>query len=84
MQGRDPKFWEFHRGRLASINYSLNFTFLAKWILIVLADDIGNPKRTLEYLWPRRKRIFSAGSRFIGTVYRNFVRRASTSSRNPR
>ncbi len=81
-QGRDAQFWEFHRGRLASINYSLNFSFLAKWILIVLLDDIGNPKRTLEYLWPRRKRIFSAGSRFIGTIHRTFIRKASTPSKN--
>ena len=81
-QGRDAQFWEFHRARLATINYSLNFTFLAKWILIVLLDDIGNPKRTLEYLWPRRKRIFSASSRFIGTIFRNFVRKASIPSKN--
>ena len=51
--------------------------FMAKWILIVLLDEIGNPKRTLEYLWPRRKRIFSAASRFIGTIHRNFIRKAS-------
>ena len=82
LQGKDAQFWKFHRDRLASINYSLNFTLLAKWIFIVLLDEIGNPKRTLEYLWPRRKRIFSAGFRFIGTIYRTFIRKASTSSRN--
>jgi hypothetical protein len=81
-QGKDAQFWEFHRERLGTINYSLTFTFLAKWILIVLLDDIGNPKRTLEYLWPRRKRIFSASSRFIGTIFRNFVRKTSTPTRN--
>jgi glycosyltransferase involved in cell wall biosynthesis len=83
LQGRDAQFWDFHRGRLASINYSMNFRFMAKWSLIVLLDDLGNPKRTLEYLWPRRKRLFSAGFRFIGTVYRNFVRKVLTPSRNP-
>jgi glycosyltransferase involved in cell wall biosynthesis len=75
LQGSDPEFWKFHRERLASINYDLNFMFLAKWSLIVLLDDIGNPKRTLEYLWPRRKRIFSASSRFIGTIHRIFIRK---------
>ena len=78
LQGRDAAFWDFHRERLASINYSLNRAFMAKWICLVVLDHIGNPKRTLEYLWPRRGRIFSAGFRFIRTVYRNFVRKATT------
>ena len=78
LQGRDAQFWNFHRERLASINYPLNLKFMTKWILIVLLDDLGNPKRTLEFLWPRRGRIFSAGFRFIRTVYRNFVRKATT------
>jgi len=84
LEGKDAQFWDFHRGRLASINYPLKFTIMAKWILIVLLDDIGNPKRTLEYLWPRRGRIFSAGSRFIGAIYHNFFRKASTPIRSPR
>jgi glycosyltransferase involved in cell wall biosynthesis len=75
LQGRSREFWEFHRERLASINYSLNFAFMAKWILLVLLDHIGNPKRTWEYLWPRRKRIFAASSRFIGTMHRVFIRK---------
>jgi len=73
LQGRDPKFWKFHRERLASINYELGFTFLAKWILIALLDWIGNPKRTLEYLWPRKHRLFQAMFRFVGTVHHNFI-----------
>ncbi len=80
-EGRDAKFWEFHRGRLASINYSLNSGFMAKWILIVLLDDLGNPKRTIEYLWPRRKKIFSVFSRLIDTFRRNFVRKTPAPSR---
>jgi glycosyltransferase involved in cell wall biosynthesis len=68
LQGKRPEFWKFHRERLAALNYSLDLALMAKWILIVLFDDIGNPKRTLEYAWPRRKRIFSAASRFIGTI----------------
>jgi glycosyltransferase involved in cell wall biosynthesis len=75
VQGKGPEFWKFHRGRLASINYSLNFTFIAKWILIVLLDHIGNPKRTWEYVWPRRKGIFSAAFRFFGTMRRVFIRK---------
>jgi glycosyltransferase involved in cell wall biosynthesis len=75
VQGRDAKFWEFHRERLASIGYSLNFASMAKWILIVLLDHIGNPKRTWEYVWPRRKGIFSATFRFIGTMRRLFIRK---------
>jgi glycosyltransferase involved in cell wall biosynthesis len=75
LQGKGPDFWKFHRERLASINYSLNLAFMAKWILLVLLDYIGNPKRTWEYLWPRRERIFAAGSRFIGTSRRAFIRK---------
>ena len=50
LEGKDPKFWEFHRERLASINYSLDVTLMTKWILVVLFDHIGNPKRTWELL----------------------------------
>jgi glycosyltransferase involved in cell wall biosynthesis len=72
LQGRDRKFWEFHRARLASINYPLDSSFMAKWIFIVLLDWVGNPKRTFEYLWPRRRRIVEAGARFCGSIYRYF------------
>jgi hypothetical protein len=75
LQGKGPEFWKFHRERLASIGYSVNSVFMAKWILIVLFDHIGNPKRTWEYLWPRRNRIFTAISRFIHTIHRVFVRK---------
>jgi glycosyltransferase involved in cell wall biosynthesis len=80
LQGRDSKFWEFHKERLASINYSLNFAFMAKWISIVLLDWVGNPKRTCEYLWPRRMRIFQAGTRFLRTIYRNFIHKRISGS----
>jgi glycosyltransferase involved in cell wall biosynthesis len=73
LQGKGADFWAFHRKRLASINYNVNFAFMSKWIFLVLLDDIGNPKRTLEYLWPRRTRLFSAFSRFIGTLRRIFL-----------
>jgi hypothetical protein len=66
LQGKDPEFWKFHRESLASINDSLNIAFMTKWIHVVLFDHIGNPKRTWEFLWPRRERIFAACSRFIG------------------
>jgi glycosyltransferase involved in cell wall biosynthesis len=72
LQGRDSKFWNFHRERLASIDYSLSFAFLTKWTLLVLLDLIGNPKRTMEYVWPRRRSIFRAGSRLIRNMYHAF------------
>ncbi len=75
IQGKYAKFWEFHRERMASIGYSLNFYFISKWILIVLLDHIGNPKRTWEYVWPRRKGIFSAAIRFVGAIRRDFFRK---------
>jgi glycosyltransferase involved in cell wall biosynthesis len=75
IEGRDVGFWEFHRERLASIGYSLSSAFMAKWILIVLLDQLGNPKRTLQYAWPRRKGIFAAAFRFFGTVRRFFIRK---------
>jgi glycosyltransferase involved in cell wall biosynthesis len=75
VEGRDAKFWEFHRERLASIGYTLTPAVMAKWILIVLMDHIGNPKRTWEYVWPRRKEIFSNAFRFIHTVLRVLIRR---------
>lgn len=73
LQGKEPGFWKFHRERLASIDYNLDFAFMAKWIALVLMDDIGNPKRSFEYLWPRRKRILSALSRFVGMMRRMFL-----------
>jgi glycosyltransferase involved in cell wall biosynthesis len=75
LQGKYAKFWEFHRERLASIDYSLNLSFISKWILIVLLDHIGNPKRTWEYVWPRRKGIFSDVLRFVGAIRRDFFRK---------
>jgi len=76
IQGKDQKFWQWHRERLASIGYTLNSGFMAKWISLVLLDYLGNPKRTIEYLWPRRKRFFSASSRFVSTMSRAFVRKS--------
>jgi hypothetical protein len=75
VQGRDAKFWQFHRERLASVDQSLNFASLAKWILVVALDHIGNPKRTLEDIWRRRKEIFSAAFGFIGRIRRPFIRK---------
>ena len=75
LEGKDPEFWKFHRQRLASINYSLDLAFISKWILVVLLDYIGNPKSTLELLWPRRHRIFADIRRFLGTMYRTFIQK---------
>ena len=78
LQGRNSEFWKFHRERLAPLNYTLNFAFIARWILLVLLDDLGNPKRTLENFWPGWKGMFSASYRFIGIMYRNFISKAAT------
>lgn len=74
LQGRDGQFWKFHRERLASIGYSFNFVFMTKWIALVLLDQIGNPKRTFEYVWPRRKRVFQAALRAFWLIYRFLVK----------
>ena len=76
--GRNSEFWKFHRERLAQLNYTLNLPFIARWILLVLLDDLGNPKRTLENFWPGWKGIFPASSRFIRTIYRNFISKAAS------
>ena len=81
LEGKGPEFWRFHRERLASIHYDVNFAFMAKWTLLALLDQIGNPKRTCEYLWPRRSRIFAAASRFIATMHRLFIERTPKNSR---
>jgi glycosyltransferase involved in cell wall biosynthesis len=75
LQGKPQEFWDFHKERLASINYPLDSRFMAKWIFLVLLDHIGNPKRTCEYLWPRRKKLFSASSRFFSTIRRSLIQK---------
>jgi glycosyltransferase involved in cell wall biosynthesis len=37
---QSPKFWEFHRNGLASINYSLSWRLLIKWIPRALLDKL--------------------------------------------
>jgi glycosyltransferase involved in cell wall biosynthesis len=32
LQGRTPEFWEFHRNGLASLNYSLDWSLLRRWM----------------------------------------------------
>jgi glycosyltransferase involved in cell wall biosynthesis len=41
LRGRDREFWEFHRKALASVDYSLNWRLLGKWI----------PRALLEKTW---------------------------------
>ena len=72
LQGKDQRFWNFHKERLASIGYKIDMPFMCKWVSIVLLDWIGNPKRTLEYLWPRKHRLVEAMVRFSRTMLRNF------------
>ena len=78
LQGmRNPEFWDWHKKQLATIGYALNFGFISRWMLLVFFDYLGNPKRTFEYLWPRRKRVFAAAIRFIAVFDRFFVRKKS-------
>lgn len=75
LQGRPQEFWDFHKERLASIHYSLDRKFMFRWVSLVLLDYLGNPKRTIEYLWPRRTRLLSAASRCVTTIQRMFTRK---------
>ena len=59
LEGRDAEFWKFHRRRLSSINYTLDFAFMTKWVLYALIDDIGNPKRTGIYVAPQKATFLS-------------------------
>jgi hypothetical protein len=45
---RDHKFWDFHRGQLASCGYSLSASRLITAATSYLFDKLLNPKRTLE------------------------------------
>lgn len=78
LEGKEAEFWEFHREHLASINYTLDSGFMAKWVALVLLDYLGNPKHTFEYFWPRRKRFFELGSRVFSSMHRLFVRKRLT------
>jgi glycosyltransferase involved in cell wall biosynthesis len=40
LRGRKREFWEFHRQKLASIGYDLNWRLLAKWIPRALAEKL--------------------------------------------
>jgi glycosyltransferase involved in cell wall biosynthesis len=60
---RSGEFWEFHRDQLASIGYTLDWRLLSKWIALAMLDYIGNPKRTWDYLWVHRSRVFHAVTR---------------------
>jgi hypothetical protein len=75
LERKGPKLWEFHRKHLASIAYSLDFLFMSKWVLAALFDYIGNPKRTMEFVWQRRGRIRAAAYRFIEAMRRTFIRK---------
>lgn len=58
--GRSQEFWEFHRIGLASVNYSLDWRLLGKWVAKAVLECMGNPKRTFESLWARRTKISPA------------------------
>jgi glycosyltransferase involved in cell wall biosynthesis len=56
LQNNGGEYWEFHRSRLASIGYSLDWRLLSKWIALATFEYVGNPKHTWDRLWARRRR----------------------------
>jgi hypothetical protein len=72
LQGRDQKFWEFHRKGLASIKYPLDWRLLGKWIPIAMLE---NPKRACKFLWARRGRAIAAFSRHLGDERRELSKK---------
>jgi glycosyltransferase involved in cell wall biosynthesis len=48
LRNRSKAFWQFHRSGLASVNYSLDWRLLGKWIPLAVLEYVGNPKRTPE------------------------------------
>jgi hypothetical protein len=56
---RDAKFWEFHRGGLAEIGYTLNNTRLCWHAGGACLDLVLNPKSTCQRLWARLSRCTS-------------------------
>lgn len=61
LQSKSGEFWEFHRKRLASIDYSLDWRLWAKWAPLSLLEYIGNPKRSLEDWGARRQNSLRGG-----------------------
>ena len=56
LAGRSRQFWEFHRHSLATIDYSLDWKLLGRWIPRAILECLGNPKRTWQDFWGRRSR----------------------------
>lgn len=70
--GRDRAFWNFHRERLASINYSLDWRLFARWIPVALFEYVGNPRTTCGYFWQRRGKARAILSRLGRRAVRIF------------
>jgi glycosyltransferase involved in cell wall biosynthesis len=54
--GKSKDFWEFHRTKLASINWSLDWQLLSKWAALAMIEFAGNPKQTWDSFRARRRR----------------------------
>jgi glycosyltransferase involved in cell wall biosynthesis len=52
LHGKGKAFWEFHRNGLATVNYSLDWRLLSKWIPRALLE------KTWDTLWARWNLIF--------------------------
>jgi len=52
LQGRSQEFWEFHRSMLASVNYSLDWGLLRRWMpsaVLLEAANMYPPKRVGQF-----------------------------------
>jgi glycosyltransferase involved in cell wall biosynthesis len=57
LRGKSSAFWEFHRNGLASVNYSLDWRLLSKWVPRALLE------KTWDVLWARWDEIFNGDTR---------------------
>ena len=55
LQGRDQKFWGYHKGELAKAGINVSHPRLAKEVLAILCDAALNPQDTVERLLQSRR-----------------------------
>src|SRR2546426_3051530 len=69
VQGRDKKFWDYHKRKLNDAGVGFNRTRLARATLAMLCDAALNPKDTVERLLKRGD--VRTGSTFVRGLQRN-------------
>lgn len=62
-QWHGREFWSFHRGKLATLGYPLSTVRVAASAIAYLLDVVLNPKRTVEGVVRRLRRILSGSLR---------------------